>query len=131
MPSGRVIIPSELLCMVFSFLAHGEDGSGDIDEKDDFGGRWEKRQNKSLQWIKATTHVCHHWQEVALRCSSLWNHRHLLHSFWARGTLERSSNTPLVIQFHNNFLRTQNVLDASIVSSTFNSTLRPQPSTQS
>ncbi|TFK54116.1 hypothetical protein OE88DRAFT_1805912 [Heliocybe sulcata] len=48
-------------------------------------------------WIKIT-HVCRHWREIALNCSSLWHVIEFISPRWTAEMLKRSKNAPLVVK---------------------------------
>ncbi|KAG2110853.1 uncharacterized protein F5147DRAFT_574307, partial [Suillus discolor] len=45
------------------------------------------------------THVCRHWRNVALECSTLWRYISTPSAFWLDLMLERSKETPLVVTY--------------------------------
>jgi len=55
--------------------------------------------HQNLDWVRAVTHVCHHWRTIALNMPTLWSYICFDRSKeWTMEMLHRSRDTPLVIR---------------------------------
>ncbi|KAG6806416.1 hypothetical protein H0H92_011431, partial [Tricholoma furcatifolium] len=82
-------IPREVLARIFSYAV--KDTVGDNASRDTL--------SKKIDWIRAVSHICSHWREVALSTPSLWSTIDLgyYEPAWALEMLQRSKNMPLSV----------------------------------
>ncbi|KIY48122.1 hypothetical protein FISHEDRAFT_73945 [Fistulina hepatica ATCC 64428] len=81
--TGSREMPPDILCSIISYCIPRNYAS----------------LNSDLNWIRATTHVCKYWRDVALAYSSLWSNIIVSKHHWTDVMLSRSRNTPLTIMF--------------------------------
>lgn len=66
--------------------------------------RWNSSDHKSAPyWIVSTSHVCHHWRDVALAYPGLWSRIDFTQPRWADEMLKRSLG-PLVIETNFDYM---------------------------
>ncbi|KAJ3543545.1 hypothetical protein NMY22_g3112 [Coprinellus aureogranulatus] len=51
----------------------------------------------NLAWIRVT-HVCRHWRDTALECTTLWTNLSLINPAFTAVMLQRSKNAPLTVE---------------------------------
>ncbi|KAG6808264.1 hypothetical protein H0H92_004701 [Tricholoma furcatifolium] len=81
-------IPPEVLACIFRYFV--KDAVGDNADPD--------THSKKIDWIRAVSHICSHWREVALSTPSLWSTIDLGYApAFALEMLQRSKNVPLSV----------------------------------
>jgi len=91
-------LPPEILSNIFMLCVTDNDGHFTVTPY-----RW--------SWI-TISHICRHWRNVALECSSLWCHLDFSKPDWIPEMLNRSKVAPLSVKIRNEHYFSKKSLDA-------------------
>ncbi|TFK60742.1 hypothetical protein BDN72DRAFT_850272 [Pluteus cervinus] len=91
-------VPSDILRRIFQYVQESAGG-----ERDQRSGRpqWmmEINADSQLSWIKALTHVCSGWRELAIDTPTLWTEVNLLSRVLSSEMLKRSQPAPISLAY--------------------------------